>query len=71
MIELNINMYHFNYIYYHLCYVMYNSFIKMHSLVSEIWKFKDHQFMSQVASTENHLAFVLATANRVINRTIA
>ena len=32
---------------------------------------KDHQFVSQVASTENHLSLVLAAVNRVINRTIA
>ena len=43
----------------------------MHSLVSEIWKFKHHQLVSQVASTENHLAFVLAAVNQVITRTIA
>jgi len=41
----------------------------MYSLVSEIWKFEDHQFMSQVASTENHSAFVLAAVNRGINGT--
>jgi len=34
-------------------------------------KIKDHQFVSQVASRENHLAFVLMAVNRVINRTIA
>ena len=53
-------MYHFNYI----CY-------KMYSLVSEILKFNDHQFVSQVASTENHLSFVLAVVNRVMNKTNA
>jgi len=43
----------------------------MYSLVSEIGKFKEHQFASQVASAENHLAFVLAAVSQVINRTIA
>ena len=64
-------LYHFNYIYYHLFNVICNSFIKMYSLVSEIWKFKDHQFVNHVASTENHLAFVLMAVSQMIIRTIA
>jgi len=35
----------------------------VHSVLSEIWKFKGDQFVSQVASTQNHLAFI----SRVIN----
>jgi len=35
----------------------------MYSLISEILKFKDHQFLSQVASAENHLAFVLGQSS--------
>jgi len=41
----------------------------MYSPVFEIWKCKENQFLSQVASAENHLAFVVAAVNRVINRT--
>ena len=41
----------------------------MYSPVFEIWKCKENQFVSQVASAENHLAFVVAAVNRVINRT--
>jgi len=63
--------YHFNYVYYHLFNVICNSFIKIYSLVSEIWQLKDHRFVSQVASTENHLSLVLVVVNRVINRTTA
>ena len=40
-----------HYTHYHLFNVICNSFIKTYCLVSEIWKFKDHQFMSHVAST--------------------
>jgi len=58
MTEVNVNMYHFNNMYYHLFNVpvICNSFIKMYSLVSEIWRLKDRQFVSQVASAENHVA---------------
>jgi len=35
----------------------------MYSLISKIWKFKDHQFLSQVVSAENHLAFVLGQSS--------
>ena len=38
----------FNYIYCYIFNVICNSFIKLYTLVSEIWKFKDHQFVSQV-----------------------
>ena len=64
-------MYHFNYVYYHLFTVMCNSFIEMYSVVSEIWKFKDRQFLGQVASAENHLFIVLAMVSWVINGTVA
>jgi len=63
-------MYHFNCIYCHLLHIICKNFIKMYSLVSEIWKFKDHQFVSLVASTENPSCFVLAAVSWVINRTI-
>jgi len=43
----------------------------MHGLVSKIRKLKDHQLVSQFASPENHLAFVLAAVNRLTNRTTA
>ena len=33
--------------------------MKMCCLVSEVWKFKNHQFMSYVASTANRFAFIL------------
>jgi len=56
-------MYQFNYIYYHLFNVICNSFVKMDNLVFE--------FVSQVVSPENHLAFLLAAVNQVMNRTIA
>ena len=36
----------------------------MYTLVFDIQNFKDHQLMSQVASTENHSAFVLAVVNK-------
>ena len=57
-------MYHFNYVHYHLFDVICNNFIKMYTLVFDIQNFKDHQLMSQVASTENHSAFVLAAVNK-------
>jgi len=46
-------------------------FHKMHSLVSEICKFKDYQFENQLASTGNQLPYLLAAFDRVINGTIA
>ena len=67
----HINIYHFNYIHYNLFNAICNSFLKIYSLVSEIWKFKDHLFMSQVASTENHLSSVFVEVNQMINRTTA
>ena len=35
-----------DYIYYYLFNVKYNSFVKIYNLVSEIWKFKNHRFVS-------------------------
>jgi len=42
-----------------------------YSLLSEILKFKNYQFESQVAITGNRLKFVLAAFDRVINKTVA
>ena len=47
------------------------NFNKIYSLVSEICKFKDCQFESQVASTGNWLPYILAAVDRVTVGTIA
>jgi len=49
-------MYYFNYTYYHLFNVVCNSLIKMYS-----YSFQDEN-LSQIASEENHSAFVLILA---------
>jgi len=46
-------------VYYHLFNLICSSYINMYSLVAEIWKFKERQFVSQVASTE--MSFVVCT----------
>jgi len=45
-------MCHFICTYYYLFNIKYISLDKIFSLFSEIWKFKDYQLKSQVASTE-------------------
>ena len=49
-------MYHFNYIFCHSFNATCNSSIKICSLVSEIRKCKDHQFVSEITG-----AFILCT----------
>jgi len=44
-----------------------SSFNKIYSLVSEVRKFENYQFNSQVASTGIRLPFLLAAFDRVIN----
>jgi len=54
-------MRYFNYTYYHLVNVKRNGFVKICSPVSEIYKFQDRRFVSQVASRKSFsLCTVLA-----------
>jgi len=64
-------MCHYNYTYYYLFDEKCTSFNRMYNLLSEIWKFKDYEFLSQVASAEDRLPSVLAAVDCVINGTIA
>jgi len=65
------NIHHFNHTVYCLFDVNCTNFNQIYSLFSQMWKFKNYQFKSQVASTGNWFPFVLAVVDRVINETNA
>jgi len=69
--QINRNVYHFNHTNHYLFKANDTSFSKICSLICEMWKFKNHQFETQVARTGNGRPFELATNDRVINETIA
>jgi len=62
------NIHHFNHTVYSLFDVNCTNFNKIYSLVSQMRKFKNYQFKSQLG---NWFPFVLAAVDRVINETIA
>jgi len=61
------NIWHFNRTEYYLFDVNCTSFNKIYSLISQMWKFKNYRFDSQVATTANWSTFLLIAVGQVTN----